>query len=191
MDKALLRKIFFEKRKGLSRSNYWILMDQIMDQVKQMNWSNYKVVHIFLPIKKHLEVDTFSILEYFKNNIPQLKIIIPRTNFETFEMESVLYDHEHTILVRNKYDIPEPLKGKIIPNNQIDLVLLPLLAFDKQGNRVGYGKGFYDRFLTQCRSDVKKVGISLFDPVEEISDTNQFDNKLDLCICPDKVWVFN
>lgn len=190
MDKASLRKIFLEKRKGLSRSQYWMLMNQIMDQVRQIDWSHYRLVHIFLPIKKHLEIDTFSILDYFKHEAPHLEIIIPRTNFETLEMESVLYDHEHTILVRNKYDIPEPLYGKIVQNNQIDLVLLPLLAFDKQGNRVGYGKGFYDRFLSLCRPDVKKVGISLFAPVEEISDINQFDNKLDFCICPDKIWTF-
>jgi 5-formyltetrahydrofolate cyclo-ligase len=165
-------------------------MDRLLDQFKKIDWLEYKTVHIFLPIKKHQEIDTFSILNYFKFAAPQLQIVIPRTNFETFEMENVLYDHDHTILVRNKFDIPEPIHGKPISNDQIDLVFVPLLAFDKHGNRAGYGKGFYDRFLSKCRSDVKKMGISLFEPVDEISDLNEFDIKLDFCICPDKIWQF-
>ena len=190
MDKASLRIHFLNKRQGLSRSKYWMLMDRLLDQFKQIDWLEYNTVHIFLPIKKYKEIDTFSILNYFKFAAPQLQIVIPRTNFETFEMENVLYDHDHTILVRNKFDIPEPIHGKLVSNNQIDLVFVPLLAFDKQGNRAGYGKGFYDRFLSKCRPDVKKTGISFFEPVDEISDLNEFDTKLDFCICPDKIWQF-
>jgi 5-formyltetrahydrofolate cyclo-ligase len=190
VDKASLRIHFLNKRQGLSRSQYWMLMDRLLDQFKQIDWLEYKMVHIFLPIKKHQEIDTFSILNYFKFAAPQLQIVIPRTNFETFEMENVLYDHDHTILVRNKFDIPEPIHGKLVSNNQIDLVFVPLLAFDKHGNRAGYGKGFYDRFLSKCRPDVKKTGISFFEPVDEISDLNEFDTKLDFCICPDKIWRF-
>lgn len=191
MNKAILRKQFLEKRQGLSRSQYWMLMDQLMDQIKGIDWSKYKMVHVFLPIKKHHEIDTFSILNYFKQVVPHLQIVIPRTNFETFEMENVLYHHENTILVRNKFDIPEPIHGRIVANDEIDLVFVPLLAFDKHGNRVGYGKGFYDRFLSKCRPDVQKAGISFFGPVEEISDLNEFDTKLDFCISPEKIWLLN
>jgi 5-formyltetrahydrofolate cyclo-ligase len=165
-------------------------MDRLLVQFKKIDWLEYKTVHIFLPIKKHQEIDTFSILNYFKFAAPQLQLVIPRTNFETFEMENVLYDHYHSILVRNKFDIPEPIHGKLVSNDQIDLVFVPLLAFDKYGNRAGYGKGFYDRFLSKCRPDVKKIGISFFEPVDEISDLNEFDIKLDVCICPDKIWQF-
>jgi 5-formyltetrahydrofolate cyclo-ligase len=72
----------------------------------------------------------------------------------------------------------------------IDLVFIPLLACDLQGNRVGYGKGFYDRFLSKCRYDVKKIGLSFFDPVDKIEDVNVFDIPLDECITPKKTWVF-
>ncbi len=143
-----------------------------------------------MPIRKHNEVDTFSILYYFKLEEPGLQIVIPRTNFEKLEMENVLYDHDYTILGRNKFDIPEPIHGLIVPADQIDLVFVPLLAFDKQGNRAGYGKGFYDRFLSSCRPGVKKMGLSLFDPVDEITDLNEYDIKLDACICPGKIWEF-
>jgi len=190
VDKATLRKQYLDKRMSISRSRYWMLTDDLMDQIKRIDWSQFRTVHIFMPIRKNNEVDTFSILNYFKHAEPQLQIVIPKTNFEKLEMENVLYDHEYTILGRNKYDIPEPIHGKIISNDQIDLVFIPLLAFDKKGNRAGYGKGFYDRFLSNCRPDVQKIGISFFDPVDEISDVNEFDIKLDSCICPDKIWEF-
>jgi 5-formyltetrahydrofolate cyclo-ligase len=190
VDKATLRKLFLEKRQNLSRSKYGSLTDGMMDQVKSFNWLDYRVVHVFLPIRNKNEVDTFSILNFFKENFPNLKIVIPRTDFKNLLMENVQYDHESTTLGLNKFDIPEPIQGKIISAEQIDLVFVPLLAFDKKGNRVGYGKGFYDRFLTNCRPDVKKVGLSYFDPVEEIYDLNKFDIKIDACICPDKIWEF-
>ncbi len=167
-----------------------MLTEEIMDQVKLIDWTEFKIVHVFMPIRKHNEVDTFSILNYFKINHPGLMIVLPRTDFGNFEITNVLYDHEYTILGRNKYDIPEPIHGKIIIPEMIDLVFIPLISFDLQGNRVGYGKGFYDRFLSKCRYDVKKIGLSFFDPVDEIIDVNEFDIPLDACITPGKTWTF-
>jgi 5-formyltetrahydrofolate cyclo-ligase len=190
VDKATLRKEFLEKRSGITRSQYWVLNDDLIEQVKLINWSQYQLVHVFLPIRKNLEVDTFSILNYFKCVHPYLKIVIPRTDFEQGKIVNVLYDHEYTILRRNNHDIPEPIYGKIIPADQIDFIFIPLLAYDKKGNRAGYGKGFYDRLLATCRPDLKKAGLSFFEPVEEISDISSFDVKLDLCISPGKTWVF-
>lgn len=161
-----------------------------MDQVKLVDWLNYRMVHIFLPIRKHNEIDTFSLLNYFKLQHPQLKIVIPRTDFTNLSITNILYDHEYTILGRNKYDIPEPIHGKVVPNEEIDIVFIPLLGFDQKGNRVGYGKGFYDRFLSECRPDVVKIGMSFFEPIDEISDVNEFDIPLDLCITPEKTWNF-
>ncbi len=190
MDKATLRQQSLERRLQLSRSNYWSLTEDIMDQVKLVDWLNYRMVHIFLPIRKHNEIDTFSLLNYFKLQHPQLKIVIPRTDFTNLSITNILYDHEYTILGRNKYDIPEPIHGKVVPNEEIDIVFIPLLGFDQKGNRVGYGKGFYDRFLSECRPDVVKIGMSFFEPIDEISDVNEFDIPLDLCITPEKTWNF-
>ncbi len=162
-----------------------------MEQVARIEWTAVDLVHVFLPIRKHNEVDTFSILNYFKLEHPNLKIVVPRTDFSKFSIKNISYDHELTILGRNKYDIPEPIHGRVIPHEMIDVVFIPLLAFDLKGNRVGYGKGFYDRFLSACRPDVKKIGLSVFDPIEEISDVNEFDIPLDMCITPGKTWVFD
>ena len=93
MDKATLRKLYLEKRQNLLRSEYWMLTDALMDQVKLFNWSEYRMVHVFMPIRKRNEVDTFSILNHFKENGPDLKIVVPRTDFKNLLMENVLYGH--------------------------------------------------------------------------------------------------
>ena len=103
-------------------------------------------------------------------------------------MKSYLFNEE-TLIKKNKYGIPEPINGKEFKKN-IDVIFVPLLAYDKYGNRVGYGKGFYDRFLTteQARN-VIKVGLSFFDPEDKIR-TSKYDEKLDFCVTPKKVFSF-
>lgn len=188
--KAALRKTYLERRINLTRSQYWNLNENLVEQVSKINWDQFKTVHLFLPINKHMEVDTFSILEYFKEYEADLQILIPRTNFEKVEIENVLFDPVYTILGRNKYDIPEPIHGKIVSSLQIDVIFIPLLTFDLKGNRVGYGKGFYDKFLSTCRKDILKIGLSFFDPVEQIDDINEYDIPLNVCITPEKIWEF-
>jgi len=167
------------------------MTEKLMDQLNRINWSQFDYVHLFLPISKFNEIDTFSVLDLFKTKYPKLNILIPRTNFSEMRMENVLFSHEHTILGRNSYGIPEPIHGRVFEPHCIDLIFVPLLAYDLQGNRVGYGKGFYDRFFKECRNDVIKMGLSFFDPVEQIHDLNEFDVKLDLCISPDKIYNFS
>ncbi|HMT07236.1 MAG TPA: 5-formyltetrahydrofolate cyclo-ligase, partial [Pyrinomonadaceae bacterium] len=91
----------------------------------------------------------------------------------------------------SSFGIREPQTGNVVPLADIDCVLVPLLAFDMFGERVGYGGGFYDRFLSECRPDCLKTGLSLFPPVDLISDTNENDIKLDMVITPDAVFEFN
>ena len=190
MNKTSIRKTYLERRKNLSRSQYWILNGKIVEQIASINWSQFKVVHLFLPISDNKEIDTFSILEYFKEHEPGLQVVIPRTDFEKTEMENILFDPVYTILGRNKYGIPEPIHGRVIAPHHIDAVIMPLLAFDVDGNRVGYGKGFYDRFLDSCRPDTRKIGLSFFEPLERVEDINGFDKRLDACITPERIWEF-
>ncbi len=190
MDKVSLRTEYLEKRKNLTRAQYWILNDELLDEIKTIDWAQFTAVHIFLPISKHNEIDTFSIMNYFTDTYPELQVVLPRTNFKTLEMEHVLFDPVLTILGRNKFDIPEPIYGRLIAPEKIDAVILPLLAFDKNGNRVGYGKGFYDRFLASCREDVKKIGLSFFGPADSVDDVNEYDVPLTSCIAPGKIWEF-
>jgi 5-formyltetrahydrofolate cyclo-ligase len=95
-----------------------------------------------------------------------------------------------TKIKKNDYNIPEPIDGIEIPTSKIEVVFVPLLAFDKKGNRVGYGKGFYDRFLSECNPETIKIGLSFFDSEELIEDVFENDVKLDYCVTPNTVFSF-
>ena len=97
---------------------------------------------------------------------------------------------DNTKIKKNEYNIPEPVDGIEVPSKKIDVVFVPLLAYDKKGNRVGYGKGFYDKFLSECKPDVIKIGLSFFEPEELIADIFEGDIKLDYCVSPNGFYQF-
>ena len=70
------------------------------------------------------------------------------------------------------------------------MVFVPLVAFDELGNRVGYGKGFYDEFLKNCSKDTIKIGLSFFEAEAVISDIELHDVPLDFCVTPGKIYNF-
>jgi 5-formyltetrahydrofolate cyclo-ligase len=90
----------------------------------------------------------------------------------------------------NQWGITEPEYGKEVPPQLIDVVIVPLLAFDTRGNRLGYGKGFYDRFLAECKADVLKIGVSYFEPEQAFEEVDEYDIPLDICVTPERVWSF-
>lgn len=154
--------------------------------VKSDIWSKL-YYHIFLPITEHKEVDTEFLLQVLAGK--DKEIIVSKSNFETRKMTHYLLT-DNTKFKKNEHNIPEPLDGIEVPSTKIDMVFVPLLAFDKKGHRVGYGKGFYDNFLAECKEDVIKIGLSFFEAEEEIIDVFESDVRLDFCITPEKVYSF-
>lgn len=143
--------------------------------------------HVFLPIEEQKEVDTEFILHLLAGK--DKEIVISKSDFGTREMTHFLLT-DNTKIKKNEYNIPEPVGGLEVPAKKIDVVFVPLLAFDKKGNRVGYGKGFYDKFLAECKVETIKIGLSFFDPEEQISDVFESDVLLDYCVTPSGVWEF-
>lgn len=191
MNKSSLRKYYLTKRKTLSHEEVQTKSEQIKDLFfQEINLETVKYLHVFLPIKKQNEIDTFLIIRELQINYSEIKIVVSRIIPSTFEMQHFLFDEEN--LTENHWGILEPSGENLIEiqPNQIDLVIIPLLIFDKQGNRVGYGKGFYDRFLHQCRPETIKIGICLEEPIEQIEDVNEFDVKMDFCITPANIYRF-
>lgn len=137
--------------------------------------------HLFLTIEEQKEVDTEFILQVLAGK--DKEIVVSKSDFETREMTHYLLT-DNTIFRKNEYNIFEPVDGLEVPVSKIDVVFVPLLAFDKNGNRVGYGKGFYDNFLSKCREDVIKIGLSFFEPEESIEDVFVTDIRLDYCVTP-------
>lgn len=151
---------------------------------------NKKYIHIYLSIKKNNEVNTSYILQNLISDYKDLTIAVPKSDFNSGTMKHYRYNN-FTKLQVNKLGIPEPENGEELNADIFDMVLVPLLCFDKNGYRVGYGKGFYDRFLSACKPDTQKIGLSFFPPVDEIKDKHLHDIKLDACVTPNQVYYFS
>src|SRR5688500_5977394 len=187
MTKKELRKIYLRKRMELSDARFQQLNQQLCDRFFAfITISNINVLHTFLPIKKNREVNTWLIIERLKKDHPQVRIAIPKINNQTAELAHYYYENEEQ-LKNNTWEIPEPVKGVPAPTEKIDAVLVPLLAFDKQGHRLGYGRGFYDEFLASCRPDCVKLGLSFFEVEEKIEGISDKDIPLNVIVTPDTV----
>jgi 5-formyltetrahydrofolate cyclo-ligase len=190
MTKSELRKIYLARQKKLSATERTKKSRAISEQFFQkIDLTEINFLHCFLPIEKFNEIDTGFIFEKIRREFPNVKTVVPRVDFEKLEMESLIYTSE-TELFENVWNIREPLHDEVVETEKIDAVLIPLLCFDVEGFRVGYGKGFYDRFLKNCRADCLKIGLSYFAPVVKIADTNEFDVTPDYCVTPKKIYDF-
>ena len=186
MNKSSLRKEALNKRNALSGQELDALNKKLLKQFKTIDFSEINSLHIFLPIIAKKEPNTFLLIEWLQENHPEIQIIVPKANFDTNLMHNYVFTKK-TKLINNEYHIPEPKDGAEFLETP-DLVIIPLLAFDKKGYRVGYGKGFYDRFLQN--TSTQKMGLSFFDATEEIIDVHLNDIRLDKCITPNGIVAF-
>lgn len=187
--KGELRERFKQVRLLLTKEEEDSLNNELLLQFQQFNWSGFSYIHIFLPIRGFKEPNTNLLIDWLRSNFPQIQLVIPKSDLGSLKMHHYAWE-EDLVFELNKWGIEEPRSGRVVLAEQLDIVILPLLAFDVMGNRVGYGKGFYDRFLSVCRPDCLKVGLSLFEPVEIIDDINPLDVPLDYCITPNRIWEF-
>ena len=190
MTKVQLRRTCRAKQRGLPPDERDIRSSKIAYNFFQtFGLQRVSFLHCFIPIEKYNEVDTTPIFIGLWRRFPHITTVVPRVNFQTGEMDSVTYSL-NSELVKNAWEIREPAGSELVPASMIDLVVVPGLAFDRDGHRVGYGKGFYDRFLGKCRPDCIKVGLSFFDPVEVIEDAHGGDIRLDYLVTPKTVLAF-
>jgi 5-formyltetrahydrofolate cyclo-ligase len=187
MLKKELRAKYKALRNQLSENDLEELSLAIANKVLTLPIWEKTYFHIFLPITEHKEVNTEFILHLLSGK--DKEIIISKSDFETREMTHFLLT-DNTKIKKNEYNIPEPIDGLEVPADKIDVVFVPLLAFDKNGHRAGYGKGFYDKFLMECKPETIKIGLSFFEPEEKIVDVFENDVKLDYCVTPNAVYRF-
>lgn len=187
--KQILREIFLAKRQQLSQEEFAQRNKQLRNNLyNHIDLTDVKYLHIFLAMKSQKEVDTWQIMDDIKKDYPAIQFVIPKTKGNGILEHYIL--NQNCTLKENSWGISEPIAGDQLNPELIDLVLVPLLIFDKQGHRVGYGKGYYDRFLAQAVK-AQKVGISLLPPIDKIEFTNTTDVKLDSCVTPDLVYNFS
>ncbi len=190
MLKSELRLVYLAKRRQLPSSRIEAKSRQIAENFfSEVSLAGVEVLHCFLAIKKFNEIDTFGIIQMLWTTFSDLRVAVPKVNSSTGEIESYIFTPE-TPLVENKWGIREPASGIAVGAEEIGMVLVPGLAFDVHGHRVGYGNGFYDRFLRKCRRDCLKVGLNIFPPVERIDDIHSGDVRLNLSVTPDETFSF-
>ena len=184
MTKGELRKIYLEKRLSLTEEEYRLFNEQLCKNFfSNIDLSDIHLLHTFLPIEKTKEPDTWLIIRKLKKDFPHVRVCIPKINNQTSMLDNFYFDGEDQ-LEKNTWGIPEPKQGIPVPTEKIDAVLIPMLAFDKQGNRIGYGRGFYDKFLATCREDCKKIGLSFFPAIEGTVPSAHYDIPVDYVITP-------
>lgn len=185
--KSKLRKKYQALREAKSSEEIEAESLLIANNLLKMPIWDYEFYHLFLSILEKKEIDTEPVMHILQGK--DKNIIISKSDFSTREMKHFLLTDSTTIR-KNEWNIPEPLGGLEIASSKINVVFVPLLAFDKMGHRVGYGKGFYDKLLAACNPKVVKVGLSLFDPEKEIPGILTSDVPMDYCVNPNKIYEF-
>jgi 5-formyltetrahydrofolate cyclo-ligase len=187
MTKEEIRKQYQQKRMGLSQieidSISQIISDTALDSFDFTN----KTVSLFLPINRKNELNTYFLLDKLQEK--KATIGLPVTQSEEYTLLHIAYESNEQIH-ENNLGIPEPTKGEMIEPISFDYIFVPFLAIDKVGHRIGYGKGYYDRFLIHCKKECVFIGLHLFDELLHTTVPNEKDIPLHYCITPSKLIKF-
>lgn len=187
MTKAECRKIFASKRKSLTNAEIEIQSTHILSLLTTSFDLKNKTISLFLPIAAKQEINTFPLLQLTEKLT--IRFVLPVSDFSSNTLKHIVYEEDEQLQL-NDYGIPEPTYGQSIPINEIDIVIVPLLCFDKRGYRTGYGKGFYDRFLASCKPNCLFIGLSYFEPIDRIDDVTNNDIALHHCVTPKELYSF-
>ena len=186
LNKSLLRKMYLEERKSFSKEEIEDYSKIIFENfLKYFDLSEVKKVHCFLPITKFKEINSFLFIDYFWDN--NIEVYVPK--IVENEIVSIKFE-KSTKLIENSWGILEPKSNQDNAQNYFDLVITPLVYCDKNGNRIGYGKGFYDKFFSKINCNTKKIGLSLFMPIQDILDISKEDQPLDYLVTPAEILSF-
>ncbi|MEX0994812.1 MAG: 5-formyltetrahydrofolate cyclo-ligase [Balneolaceae bacterium] len=154
-EKKKIRNRYLRYRSSLPQKDVDRKSNAVLNQLKSFDiLGDASFIHCYLSIAERGEINTFTLIEWLIEQ--RKKVAVPKSDFETKEMKNFLLTDLNS-LVENSLGIPEPAGGVEIPNEKIDVVLVPMVAADPDKNRLGYGEGFYDRFLT--KTPAVKVGL--------------------------------
>ncbi|MGM0581484.1 MAG: 5-formyltetrahydrofolate cyclo-ligase [Bacteroidota bacterium] len=187
MDKNTLRKVYLEKRRFLSEAEYERRNQLLYHRlIEFQEVHNFRSIHTYIPIKKNKEPDTFPFIQYIWSNQPKVDVVTAISDLNTPVLSHVQIK-EHTTFLENKWGIPEPQDGDSYAIENIECVLVPMVVGSKNGHRIGYGKGYYDRFLQKCKSNTIFVGVTLGPLLEGNLYANHYDIPMHSMITPFEV----
>tara|TARA_B100001996_G_scaffold366381_1_gene337038 strand:+ start:985 stop:1593 length:609 start_codon:yes stop_codon:yes gene_type:complete len=184
--KNTFRKVYRGLRNKISDKEIHQMSLDIANNCNKMSIWNKKMFHLFLTIPELKEVETSYIISLLQGR--GKKIAVPKVCSKTSLKNFLLTDF--TIIEQSKIGIFQPKNGIQIDSKKIDVVFVPLLVYDINGNRIGYGKGYYDNFLKSCNNDCLKIGLSFFPPEEKLIPSNKRDIRIDYCVTPSRIYQF-
>jgi len=194
LTKAALRRAALPRRQALTKAEVaersQLLSDHLFRHFPVAQW---RWLHVFLPLARKNEQDTWPIIHRLWAERLPVRLAAPVVQPDGISLKHYELTSD-TPLITSRWGIPEPVASpaaEVLPP-QLDAVLVPLLACDEQGQRVGYGGGFYDRFLAECRPDTLFIGLSILDdaPVPALADVLPTDVPLHAYLTPGGVWNF-
>lgn len=186
MKKSEIRKLYLEKRKAMSQDEVLGLSEKIFENfIRYFKPISGQKVHVFIPIEKFNEIRTENFIQYFSTR--NIKVFVPKI-VDTKLISVEIFDE--TKFETNNWGISEPISNQDSGISDFDFIITPLLYCDRKGNRVGYGKGFYDSFFENVSKDSKKIGVNYFDPDDMIDDVWENDIPLDYLVTPTEVLSF-
>ncbi|WP_027381275.1 5-formyltetrahydrofolate cyclo-ligase [Chryseobacterium daeguense] len=186
MLKSEIRKKYMQKRKALSTDEAFLLSGKIFENfINYFNLASNQSAHIFIPIEKFNEINTNIFIDYFLSR--NIRVFVPKVVDTKLISVEIFNDTKFEI---NSWGISEPVSDEDSGILDFNYVITPLVYCDSKGNRVGYGKGFYDGFFESISGDTKKIGINYFNPDENIDDVWENDIPLDYLVTPTDVLSF-
>ena len=186
--KAAWRKIYRQKRKKMPPGQHDAQSLAIANQALKLPIWEHEFYHLFMSIARLGEINTEFLLHILQGK--DKHVVLSKSDFQNQNMQHYLLT-DQTRLLTNSYGIPEPQNGIPIETTQLEIVFVPLLAADYLGNRLGYGMGFYDRFLAQCSADCLKIGLSYFEPESCVFPSESTDIRLNALVTPNSIIKFN
>ena len=184
-NKFFLRKSFKKQRSLLDTNQVKGLSKRIFENLLELNVWEKSFYHLYLSNEINNEVETDEIVNllFMKNK----RVFVPKILGK--DLLNIEIDN-NTNYSLNQLGIREPISSNQKDASLLEVIFVPLLIFDKLGHRVGYGGGYYDKFLGNIKDDVLKIGLSLFDPIDKIQDIEKHDVSLDYIITPKRVYDF-
>ena len=192
--KAALRRAALARRQALTSTEVAQRSQALSEQLfRHFPVAQWRWLHVFLPLARKNEPDTWPLIHRIWAEQLPVRLAAP-----VVQPDGILLKHYelliNTPLSTSRWGIPEPAASPAteVAPAQLDAVLVPLLACDRAGHRVGYGGGFYDRFLAECRPGTQFIGLNILTdkPVPALADVLPTDVPLHACLTPAGIWNF-
>lgn len=181
--KSEIREVLLSKRSSIPPEEYAKKSRKIISRLTQTDaFRQASVIHLYISMNQRNEVNTFPLIE--KLLTAGKKLVVPVMNMDNGSLKHVQIDSTDK-LKENEWGVMEPESGEEYPAKKLDLIIVPMVGADENRNRMGYGKGYYDRFLSSV--DCPAIGLVFEDCVLPELPVEPHDRKLSAVITENRI----